>query len=98
MTDGGVSGTCGASGGGKAAVCLGAAPIAAFAGVVALGIADAAASAIGLRFGRHRIFTGPSAPPEPPAGRISRCWKPLSTKGTYLFTQAHGHVALGHRH
>lgn len=72
MTEGGVASGCGRGGGSgvgsdRGAVCLGVVPTAAFAGVVALGVADSAASAIGLRFGRHRIFSGP--PPLPP----SRC-------------------------
>lgn len=33
-------------------------PLTAFAGIMILGIADAAASAIGKRYGRHRICTG----------------------------------------
>lgn len=39
-------------------VVLAGVPLAAFAGIVALGVADSAASAIGLRYGRHRMFAG----------------------------------------
>lgn len=42
---------------GDGEACLGV-PAAAFAGVMALGVADAAASAIGIRYGRHPICTG----------------------------------------
>jgi hypothetical protein len=45
----------GAGGGGW---CQGSVHLAAFAGIAALGVADAAASAIGLAVGRHRIFKG----------------------------------------
>lgn len=47
--------------------CLGV-PAAAFAGIMALGVADAAASAIGIRYGRHPICRGMSVhnlPSEP---------------------------------
>jgi len=42
---------------GGSATCLGA-PAAAFAGIMALGMADAAASAIGIRFGCRPICNG----------------------------------------
>jgi len=42
---------------GVRASCLGM-PAAAFAGIMALGVADAAASAIGIRFGRRPICNG----------------------------------------
>ena len=61
------SGSLGSGGGGGETVspgggwCRGGVHVAAFAGIAALGVADAAASAIGLAVGRHRIFRG-----EPP--------------------------------
>lgn len=57
------SGISGSGGGGSGSSwCLGDVHVAAFAGIAALGVADAAASAIGLAVGRHRIFRGVAAP------------------------------------
>jgi len=56
-TAGGGSGSRGRAGSGDS-WCLNGVHIAAFAGIAALGVADAAASTIGLAVGRHRIFRG----------------------------------------
>lgn len=58
--NGSTGGGAGASwaSGGRDVWCLNEVHIAAFAGIAALGVADAAASTIGLAIGRHRIFRG----------------------------------------